>query len=140
MERTFVMLKPDAVKRGLIGDVINRIERKGLRIVKIKSMVMSEDLIKEHYAAIQHKPFFPEILEFMQSDYVVPMIIEGENAIKKIKMLVGPTQWYDALPGTIRGDYDQSTTENIVHCTDPEEENPQELAEIEIKRFFGDNA
>ncbi|HBY21216.1 MAG: nucleoside-diphosphate kinase [Clostridiales bacterium GWE2_32_10] len=138
MERTYVMLKPDAVKRGLIGEVISKIEKKGLKITNIKMMTLTEEILREHYAHHANKPFFGEIVEFMLSAPVVPMIVEGEDAIKKIKMLFGPTKWFDAQPGTLRGDFATGTMENLSHCTDPAD--PEGTAEIEIKRFFGENA
>lgn len=140
MERTFVMLKPDAVKRELIGQILTRLENRGLRIKNIKLMQLDEPFLREHYSNIVDKPFFHEVLEEMQSGPVIPLIVEGEYAIKKTKIIVGATQWYDSLPGTIRGDFGISTSENLIHCTDPDDSDPVALAETEIKRFFGDNA
>ncbi|OGO85124.1 MAG: nucleoside-diphosphate kinase [Clostridiales bacterium GWD2_32_59] len=137
MEKTYVMLKPDAVKRNLTGEIIKRIESKGLKIVNIKMMQLDEKILIEHYAHHASKPFFPEIVAFMTSGPVIPMIIEGEDAIKKVKMLIGPTKWFDAQPGSLRGDFASSVMENLVHCTDPAD--PEGTAEVEINRFFGEN-
>lgn len=135
MEKTYVMLKPDCIKRGLIGKLISRIEDKGLKITNMKMTKLNKEILTEHYKHHAEKPFFKEILDYMMSDYVIAMIVEGEEAILKVKMLVGPTRWYDkSAPGTIRGDYATSVTENLIHCTDPDD--PEGTAEEEIKRFF----
>lgn len=130
-ERTYIMLKPDCIKRGLMGEVISRIEKKGYKIVEAKMMTLNEDILREHYAHIAHLPFFPTLLSFMTSGPVFAMIVEGESAIKGMRILMGATKFEDATAGTIRGDYAFSTTENIIHGSDSVEN-----AEIEIKRFF----
>ncbi|MBQ0135236.1 MAG: nucleoside-diphosphate kinase [Oscillospiraceae bacterium] len=135
MERTYIMLKPDCVKRGLMGEVINRIEKKGFKITNMKMMNLDEAILKEHYAHIADKPFFPGILEYMTSGPVVAMIVEGDNAVLGMRTLMGATKYEDALAGTIRGDYATSTGNNIIHGSDSVENG-----EIEIKRFFGPNA
>ena len=135
MERTYVMLKPGAAERGIMGKIITRFEEKGLKITKMEMMMLNEEILKVHYAHIAEKPFFPVIVADMTRGPVVAMIVEGEDAIKKVKMLVGPTKWFDALPGTIRGDFAESTGRNLVHCTDPED--PAGTAEEEITRFLG---
>lgn len=132
-ERTYIMLKPDCVQRGLIGEVIARIERRGYRIADMKMINLSEAVLREHYAHIADKPFFPETLRYMTSGPVVAMIVEGENAIEGMRLLMGPTRFGAAQPGTIRGDYATSTTYNIIHGSDA-----PETAEAEIKRFFGE--
>ena len=132
-ERTYIMLKPDCVKRGLIGEVIARIERRGYRIADMKMINLSEAILREHYAHIADKPFFPETLNYMTSGPVVAMIVEGENAIEGMRLLMGPTRVGAAQPGTIRGDYATSTTYNIIHGSDA-----PETAAVEIKRFFGE--
>lgn len=129
------MLKPDCVKRGLMGEVINRIEKKGFKITNMKMMNLDEAILKEHYAHIADKPFFPGILEYMTSGPVVAMIVEGDNAVLGMRTLMGATKYEDALAGTIRGDYATSTGNNIIHGSDSVENG-----EIEIKRFFGPNA
>jgi len=132
VERTYVMLKPDCIRRGLMGKVISRIEEKGFKITDAKMMNLGEDILKEHYAHLADKPFFPSIVEFMTSGPVLAMIVEGENAVQGVRKLMGPTKYEDAAPGTIRGDYAESTQQNIIHGSDSVEN-----AEIEIKRFFG---
>lgn len=132
MERTYIMLKPDAVKRGLAGVIISRIEAKGFRIIGIKSMLLSKEILKEHYHHLIEKPFYSEIEEFMMSGPVWGMIVEGENAVEGMRTLIGPTKIEDAPPGTIRGDFAFSTAENIIHGSDS-----GESASDEIERFFG---
>ena len=128
--RTYIMLKPDAVQRRLMGEIIARIEKKGYVISQIKMFNMNEEILKEHYAHIADKPFFPEIVKFMTSGPVVGMVVEGENVVSGMRALMGPTK--DAPAGTIRGDYAMNGSENIIHGSDSDEN-----AEIEIKRFFG---
>ncbi len=135
MERTYIMLKPDCVKRGLMGEVIKRIENKGFKIVKMEMKNLDEAILREHYAHVADKPFFPGMLEYMTSGPVVAMIVEGENVISGMRGLMGATKYEDALAGTIRGDYATSTTYNIIHGSDG-----PDTAEIEIKRFFGEGA
>ena len=132
IEKTYVMLKPDCVKRGLMGEVISRIERKGYKIVDAKMMNLDEAILKEHYLHMADKPFFPEIVEFMTSGPVLGMIVEGENAVQGMRIIMGATKFEEAAAGTIRGDYAHSTRENLIHGSDSVEN-----AEIEIKRFFG---
>lgn len=131
MERTYIMLKPDAVKRKLSGEIINRIEKKGFEITALKMFTLTEEKVREHYAHIASKPFFGEILEFITSGPVIGMIVEGDEVVEGMRRLMGPTKWFEALPGTIRGDYAFSTGENLIHGSDSVEN-----AEIEIKRFF----
>lgn len=132
IEKTYVMLKPDCVKRGLMGEVISRIERKGYKIVDAKMMNLDEAILKEHYSHMADKPFFSEIVEFMTSGPVLGMIVEGENAVQGMRIIMGATKFEEAAAGTIRGDYAHSTRENLIHGSDSVEN-----AEIEIKRFFG---
>ena len=132
MERTYIMLKPDALKRGLIGEIISRIEKKGYKITAAKTMQLNEEILKEHYAHLADKPFFPEIVSFMTSGPVLAMIVEGQDVVKGMRILMGATKFEEALPGTIRGDYAFCTSENLIHGSDSIEN-----AEIEIKRFFG---
>lgn len=134
MERSYVMLKPDTVKRKFMGKVISRIEEKGFTITAMKMMTLSEEIIKKHYANVLDKPFFPELAGFIGSGPVVAMIVEGEGVVEGMRRLMGPTQWRDCLPGTIRGDFGTSTNNNIIHGSDSPEN-----AEIEIARFFGNN-
>lgn len=132
IERTYIMLKPDCVKRGLMGQVISRIENKNYRIVDAKMMTLEEPVLREHYAHIADKPFFPSLVEYMTSGPVLAMIVEGENAVKGMRILMGATKFEEATAGTIRGDFACSTSENIIHGSDSVEN-----AEIEIRRFFG---
>lgn len=131
MERTYVMLKPDAVERKLAGLIIQRIEAKGYRIAEIKIMMLTKEVLREHYAHVAEKPFYPEMESYMMSGPVWAMIVEGENAVKGMRTLIGATKFEDALAGTIRGDFAGSTTKNIIHGADSPEN-----AEIEIRRFF----
>ena len=132
MERTYIMLKPDAVERKLTGRIIDRIESKGYRIVAIKVMNLNTEVLREHYAHVADRPFYPYMENYMMSGPVWGMIVEGENVVQGIRILIGATKFEEALAGTIRGDYGKSTTENVIHGSDSPEN-----AEIEIKRFFG---
>ncbi len=131
MERTYIMLKPDALKRCLAGEIISRIEKKGFKITSMKMFDLTEEILKEHYAHIADKPFFGEIVKFMTSGPVIGMIVEGDSVVEGMRRLMGPTKWFEALPGTIRGDYAFSTGENLIHGSDSIEN-----AEIEINRFM----
>ncbi len=131
-ERTYIMLKPDCVQRGLMGRVIARIEDKRYKITQAKMMTLSEEILREHYAHVADQPFFPSMLEYMTSGPVLAMIVEGENAVKGMRILMGATKFEDGTAGTIRGDFASSTTYNLIHGSDSVEN-----AEIEIKRFFG---
>lgn len=131
MERTYIMLKPDSLKRCLVGEIISRIEKKGFIINAMKIFNLTEELLKEHYSHIANEPFFGEIVTFMTSGQVIGMIVEGEGVVEGMRRLIGPTKWFEALPGTIRGDYAFSTRQNLIHGSDSVEN-----AEIEIKRFM----
>lgn len=131
MERTYIMLKPNAIKRRLMGEIITRIEKKGFEITDIKLMTLTSDIVKEHYAHIADKPFYPEVEAFMTSGPVLAMIVEGEDVVQGMRNLMGPTKWLEAPAGTIRGDFAINNGENIIHGSDSVEN-----AEIEIKRFF----
>lgn len=131
IEKTYIMLKPDCIKRGLMGKVISRIEKKGYKIVDAKMMRLDETVLREHYAHIVDKPFFPEIVEYMTLGPVLAMIVEGESAVKGMRILMGATKFEEAAAGTIRGDFAFCTTENLIHGSDSAEN-----AEIEINRFF----
>lgn len=132
MERTYIMTKPDAYRRGLIGEIITRIEKKGFSIVDMKMMNLNEAILEEHYAHLKDKPFFGEIVEYMTSAPVVGMIVEGNGVVDSMRKMMGPTDGLEANPGTIRGDFAKNKSENLVHGSDSVEN-----AEIEIKRFFG---
>ncbi len=133
MERTFVMVKPDGVQRGLIGEVISRLERKGLKIVGMKMLWISRELGEKHYAEHREKPFFESLLAYITSGPVVAMVVEGKNAISVVRTLVGKTNPVEADPGTIRGDYGMDVGRNIVHASDS-----PESARREVELFFSD--
>lgn len=132
-EVSLIIIKPDAVQRNLIGDIISRFEKKGLKIVGIKMMSIQDATLEEHYAHIVDKPFFPGIRDFMKACPVVVMAVAGINAVSAIRLLVGPTKAWEATAGTIRGDFSLSTQSNIVHASDSVENGI-----IEVKRFFID--
>ncbi len=132
MERTYIMTKPDAYERALIGRIITRIEEKGFKITDMKMMNLDETILKEHYAHLADKPFFGEIVEYMTSGPVVGMIVEGDGVVDSMRKIMGPTDGLEAMPGTIRGDFAKNKSENLVHGSDSVEN-----AEVEIKRFFG---
>ncbi len=131
MERTFVMIKPDAVQRGLIGEIIARLERKGLKIVAMKMLHVSRELAENHYAEHKGKPFFESLVEYVTSAPVIAMVVEGKNAVKVVRTLVGATNPQEAQPGTIRGDYGMDIGRNVIHASDS-----LESAEREISLFF----
>ena len=133
MEKTLILLKPCTVQRRLIGEVINRIERKGLRIVGLKMMQLDDAILAEHYAHLVDRPFFPGLKESMMATPVIALAIEGVDAIDVVRQMAGPTNGRKALPGTIRGDYSMSGQQNIVHASDG-----PETAAAELKRFFKD--
>ena len=132
MEKTYIMLKPDAIRRNLIGEIIGRIEKKGYKITNMKMFTLNEPILREHYAHIADRPFFPEVVEYMTSGPVVGMIVEGDSVIKGMRQMMGATKYLEAPMGTIRGDYYCNDRENLIHGSDA-----PETAEIEIKRFFG---
>lgn len=131
MERTLVLIKPDGVQRGLIGEVIARLERRGLRLVGMKFMPMSRDLAARHYAEHEGKPFFPGLVEYITSGPLVAMVWEGTQAIGVVRTVMGVTRPHEAAPGTIRGDFALDVGRNIVHGSD----GPQSAAR-EISLFF----
>lgn len=131
MEQTFVILKPSAIQRGLVGQVIDRFQRKGLFIAGIKMMQLDEKILREHYAHLVERPFFPILVESMMATPVIVMCLKGKDAVDVVRVMTGATNCRKAAPGTIRGDFGMSGQENIVHASDSVEN-----AEIEIKRFF----
>ena len=132
-ERTLVLIKPDGVRRGLAGEVLSRIERKGLRIVAMDMRVVGRDLAETHYAEHAGKPFYGSLVEFITSGPLVAMVVEGSRAIEAFRALAGATDPVKATPGTIRGDYALEVQDNIVHGSDS-----PDSAEREIKIFFPD--
>ena len=133
-ERTFVMVKPDGVQRGLVGDVIQRYEGRGLKIAGLKLVQVSQELAEEHYGEHRDKPFFSGLVEFVTSGPVVAMVVEGENAIDAVRAINGATNPIDASPGTIRGDFAVDIGRNVVHGSDA-----PETAQREIKLWFTDD-
>ena len=131
-EETLVIVKPDAVHRGLIGEVIGRIERKGLRITEMRMMRIDPDLAGRHYDEHRDKPFFGELVEFITGGEVVVARVVGEQAVSVVRTLMGPTDPASAPPGTIRGDFGVVITENLVHGSDS-----PESAKRELDLFFG---
>lgn len=131
MERTLILLKPDALQRGLIGEVTARLERKGLKLIGNKMMQLSEAVILEHYAHIADKPFFPGVKAFMMSTPVIAQCWEGVDCVETVRLLTGVTNARQAQPGSIRGDFAMSLQSNILHASDG-----LEAAQAEIARFF----
>lgn len=131
-QETLVIVKPDAVRRSLIGEILRRIEERDLRITDLRMMRIDEDLADRHYAEHREKPFFGELVGFITSGPVVVARVEGEDAVTVVRDLMGPTDPKDAPPGTIRGDYGEVITENLVHGSDS-----PESAKRELDLFFG---
>jgi nucleoside-diphosphate kinase len=128
MERTLVLLKPDAVQRGLVGTVLARFEQKGLKLVGLKLRQFPTALVQKHYEAHKERPFYKALVEFMTSGPVVAMVLEGKNAIEVTRKLMGKTNAAEAEPGTIRGDFALSRSNNLVHGSDSAEAAKKELA------------
>jgi len=131
--KTFFMIKPDGVKRNLIGEVVSRVEEKGFEITKIKMMMISKSLAEEHYGEHKDKPFFNDLVEFITSGPVVAMQVEGENVVVQIRNLMGATNPSDATPGSIRGDLATELDQNVVHGSDSDKS-----AEKELNLFFSE--
>ncbi|MEX2536917.1 MAG: nucleoside-diphosphate kinase [Trueperaceae bacterium] len=131
-ERTFAMVKPDGVKRALVGEVIRRLEAKGFCIVALKMMRISREMAERHYGEHEGKPFFEGLVSFITGGPVVAMVVEGENAIAEWRKMMGATNPADASPGTIRGDFATSIDENVAHGSDA-----PATAKREIEIFFG---
>jgi nucleoside-diphosphate kinase len=132
VESTLLIVKPDAVRRGLVGEVLRRVESKGLRLAEMRMMTIDRSLAEEHYGEHRAKPFFDELVGFITSGPVVVARLEGEGAIAVWRTIMGATDPANAPPGTIRGDYATIITENLVHGSDS-----AESAERELKLFFG---
>ena len=133
-EKVLVILKPDAIVRGIVGEVITRFEKKGLKILGTKMHNISDVLLEEHYAHVADKPFFKDIRSYMQASPVILMAFSGVNAVKASRMIVGATDGSEAAAGTIRGDFALSIDYTIVHASDTPENG-----EAEVKRFFNDD-
>ena len=131
MEKTLILFKPDCFEKKVLGQVIDRFEKKGFSIIGSKMIRLNYELLKEHYSHVVHLPFFSDIAEFMSSRPVMAMILEGEDVILRVRELLGPTDSEVAEKGTIRGDLGTNRMKNVVHASDS-----AESASIEFKRFF----
>jgi nucleoside-diphosphate kinase len=131
MQTTLILLKPDCVLKGHCGEVLQRFEKAGFRIRGCKMMRLSVELLREHYAHIAAKPFFPEVEEFMQSSPVIAVALEADAVIEKVRALAGPTDSKKAAAGTVRGDFGVDVMVNVVHASDS-----LETASVELARFF----
>ena len=133
MERTLVIIKPDAVQRGLIGEIISRLERRGLRLSALKMMLISPELAQRLYAVHKGKPFFESLIDYITSAPVLVMVVEGKNAIDVVRRTMGATNPLEAAPGTIRADFALEIGRNLVHGSDG-----PETAAFEVALFFGE--
>jgi len=151
MERSLVLIKPDGIQRGLVGEIINRFERKGIRIRGLKLMRVSRELAELHYAVHKGKDFYPRLIDFITSGPVVAMVLHCPDVIRLVRHMVGATCPFDAAPGTIRGDYASVTNKNLVHASDSPESAEQEISiwfndgeivewESALKMWFGEQA
>jgi nucleoside-diphosphate kinase len=131
LERTLLLIKPDALQRGLVGQIIARFERKGFKITGIKMLQMSKELAREHYAHLVDKPFYPDLEKFVTTHPLVACVVEGKEAVEVGRLIVGPTNATKAPGGTVRGDLSNSTSRNVIHASDS-----KETAEKEVERFF----
>lgn len=131
MQQTLIILKPDCLSQGHAGAVITRFEEAGFKIISCKMLRLSPPVLREHYAHVADKPFYPEIEEFMGSRPVIALALEGDNAVERVRELLGPTDSRKAPKGTIRGDFGTDMMRNVVHASDTEEN-----AENELNRFF----
>lgn len=134
MERTFIMIKPDGVQRGLVGDVIKRFEQKGFTLAGMKFMSVSQELAEQHYGVHKERPFFGSLIEFITSGPVVAMVWQGDGVVASSRLIIGATNPLTADPGTIRGDYGVNVGRNLIHGSDA-----IETAQTEIKLWFGDD-
>ena len=131
IEKTLVILKPDAMQQNLAGVILGRFAKEGLTMVACKMMQLNEAILRDHYDFLVDKPFFPSILDYMQESPVLVMVLKGENAISCVRSLLGPTDSSIAPKGTIRGDFGKDKSRNVVHASDSESS-----AQLEIARFF----
>lgn len=130
-QRTLIFVKPDGVRRGLVGEIVARFERKGLRIVAMKMLSFTPELARRHYEEHVNKPFYPSLEKFVLSGPVVAMVLEADDVVEMTRAMMGKTKHTEAAPGTIRGDFAFTTTQNLVHGSDS-----PERAAIEIANFF----
>ena len=135
-ERTFVMVKPDGVQRGLVGEIVSRFEDRGLKLVGGKFMQIDDDLAHDHYGEHAEKPFFDDLVEFITSGPVFAMVWEGADATRQVRSMVGETDPAESAPGTIRGDFGLDLGRNVIHASDHEDEGANER---EIDLFFDDD-
>jgi nucleoside-diphosphate kinase len=135
-ERTFVMVKPDGVQRGLVGEVISRLEDRGLKLVGAKLMQIDRDLAEDHYGEHADKPFFEDLVGFITSDPVMAMVWEGQDATRQVRRMMGETDPAESAPGTIRGDFGLDLGRNVIHGSDNEDEGANER---EIALFFDED-
>jgi nucleoside-diphosphate kinase len=131
-ERTLVVIKPDAVRRGFVGEIIGRFERKGLKLIRLELINISKEVAEEFYSPHREKPFFPELVNFFTSGPVVAAVLEGREAVSVVRNMIGPTDSVKAPPGTIRGDLSLGLTDNSIHASDS-----SESFERESKVIFG---
>lgn len=134
MQKTLVILKPSAMQRSLVGEMISRFERKGLQIIGCKMVTLTDELLAEHYSHLKDKPFYKRIKDSMEYSPVIVMALKGVDAVEVVRKITGITNGREAQPGTIRGDYSISVQENLVHTSDS-----HETAIIELRRFFNEN-
>ncbi len=134
MERTFIIIKPDAVQRGLVGEIISRFERRGLKLSAMKFLQVDDALARQHYAVHAERPFFGGLIAYITSSPVVALVMEGTNAIAVVRQTVGATKPAEAAPGTIRADFGLEIGRNLVHASDG-----PETAASEIAMWFGDD-
>jgi len=136
LERTFVMVKPDGVQRGLVGEIVSRFEDRGLTLVGAKFMQIDEDLAHEHYAEHEDKPFFDDLVSFITAGPVMAMVWEGQDAVRQVRRMMGETDPAESAPGTIRGDLGLDLGRNVIHGSDHEDPGANER---EIDLFFDDD-
>ncbi len=132
MERTLIIAKPDAVQRGLVGEILSRLERKGLKLIGMKMLSLDSELLSQHYSEHLEKPFYEDLAKFMQSSPVVVMAVEGFECVNSVRVLVGATNPREADAGTIRGDFSIGTGRNLIHASDS-----KSSGQSEVSRFFG---
>jgi nucleoside-diphosphate kinase len=133
LERTFVMVKPDGVQRGLVGDIISRFEDRGLKLVGAKFMQIDQDLAEDHYGEHEDKPFFDDLVDFITAGPVMAMVLEGQDAVSQVRTMMGETDPAESAPGTIRGDFGLDLGRNVIHGSDDEDPGANER---EIDLFF----
>jgi len=133
VQRTLVLIKPDAIERRLVGEIVSRLERGGLKIIALKMLQMDKAMAKRHYAIHEGKPFFPALVDFITSSPIIAAVVEGENAVEVVRRMMGETDPLRAAPGTIRGDFGLDIGHNLIHGSDSEES-----AQEEISLFFSE--